>query len=181
MEFIGQLEDVNIDFSKGTVITFTTKSTNANTLNEYLKLKDKELKVSFSQKKNKRSLDANACLWFCLNRIAVALNTDKWLIYLQMLKRYGKFTYICVKPNVVDKVKEQWRECEVIGETTINGQKAVQLLCYFGSSTYDTKEFSTLLNGVISEMEEMGLDTPTSEDVRAMIKKLEKERGKNNE
>jgi hypothetical protein len=71
-------------------------------------------------------------------------------------------------------VRAQWRECEVIGEVNINGQKAVQMLCYFGSSTYDTKEFGRLLDGVISEMQEMGLETPASEDMRRALEQWEK-------
>jgi hypothetical protein len=80
-----------------------------------------------------------------------------------------------VKPNVVDAMKAQWRECEVIGEVDINGQKAVQLLCYFGSSTYDTKEFSTLLEGVISEMAEMGLNLPPSQEMERALEQWEKQ------
>jgi hypothetical protein len=52
------------------------------------------------------------------------------------------------------------------------------MLCYFGSSTYDSKEFSILLNGVISEMEEMGLATPKSEEVERMLIQWEKSCGK---
>ena len=84
------------------------------------------------------------------------------------------YTYICVKPNVVEAVKAQWRECEEIGTININGQEAVQLLCYFGSSTYDSKEMSVLIDGVISEMEEMGLETPESREVKRAIEEYEK-------
>ena len=138
-------------------------------------IKDCEkLSIRAVKYREKRSLDANALLWACLGNIADALRADKWEIYLRMLKRYGKYTHICVKPNVVDAVRAQWRECEVIGEVNINGQKAVQMLCYFGSSTYDTKEFSRLLDGVISEMQEMGLETPASEDMRRALEQWEK-------
>lgn len=132
------------------------------------------LDIEIKKHRERRSLDANALLWACLGEIAAALRADKWDIYLQMLRRYGKYTYIVVKKSVVDKVKEQWRECEVVGEITVNGQKAVQMLCYFGSSTYDTKEFSVLLDGVISEMQEMGLETPADRDVRESLEGLEK-------
>ena len=135
------------------------------------------LDIKANKHRQKRSLDANALLWLCLGRIATALQADKWSIYLQMLKRYGKFTYICVKPNVAEAVKMQWRESEVIGEISINGQTAVQMLCYFGSSTYNTKEFSVLLEGVISEMQEMRLETPTSEDMRRALEQWEKNNG----
>lgn len=144
----------------------------------YLLEQDSDRLFDLSEHKQKRSLNANALLWHCLGEIANTLNTDKWEIYLQMLKRYGKYTYICVKPNVVDSVKKQWRECEVLGDIEINGQKAVQMLCYFGSSTYDSKEFSSLLNGVISEMEEMGLATPESEELERIMEQWAKNYGK---
>jgi len=169
MEFTGQIQNVSRDWQSGQYqITFTVNEAGA--INEVNNIKDCEkLNIRAVKYRNRRSLDANALLWLCLGRLADALRTDKWEVYLQMLKRYGKFTYICVKQNVVDSVKAQWRECEVIGEVNINGQEAVQMLCYFGSSTFDTKEFSILLDGVISEMKEMGLETPTSKDMERAL------------
>ena len=73
--------------------------------------------------------------------------------------RYGIFTHVVVKPNVVERVKAEWRTVRELGEVTINGQTGVQLQCYFGSHSYDSKEFSVLLNGVISEAKEIGVDT----------------------
>ena len=128
-----------------------------------------KLSIEIKKYRKKRSLDANGLLWHCIGEIASVLRTDKWERYLQMLKRYGKYTYICVKPAVVEAVKAQWRECEEIGKININGTEAVQMLCYFGSSTYDTKEFSVLLDGVISEMREIGLQPPTSEDMKRAL------------
>lgn len=144
------------------------------TIEKYI---DKDLDVTIKLYKEKRSLNANALLWDCLGKIAVALRTDKWNVYLMMLKRYGKYTYICVKPNVVEAVKAQWRECEEIGEININGEKAVQLLCYFGSSTYDSKEFSVLLDGVISEMKGIGLETPSEREFDMVIESWKKSNG----
>lgn len=151
---------------------------NAKQIISFLIDQDKGKLFDITEHKQKRSLNANALLWHCLGEIANALNTDKWEVYLQMLKRYGKYTYICVKPSVVESVKKQWRECEVLGDIEINGQKAVQMLCYFGSSTYDSKEFSVLLNGVISEMEEMGLATPESEELERIMEQWAKNYGK---
>lgn len=128
-----------------------------------------KLSIEIKKYRKKRSLDANGLLWHCIGEIASVLRTDKWDIYLQMLKRYGKYTYICVKPAVVEAVKANWRESEVIGEIDINGTKAVQMLCYFGSSTYDSKEFSILLDGVISEMRELGIQPPPTEDMKRAL------------
>ena len=174
MKFVCKLESMSVDWQdKVGNITFVTDD---KSIFEALEsLKNDLLDVTVAKHRGKRSVDANALLWKCLGDIAAALRTDKWDVYLQMLKRYGKYTYICVKPSVVAAVKSQWRESEVIGDIKINGSDAVQMLCYFGSSTYNTQEFSVLLDGVISEMEEMGLETPCSEDMRRAIERLEKQ------
>ena len=174
MRFTGKLLSVNRDWRTGEYnIVFSVNEESA--LPEIEKIQNLEkLSIEAKQYRAKRSLDANALLWACLSEIAVALRTDKWDIYLTMLKRYGKYTYICVKPNIVEAVKAQWRECEEIGTININGQEAVQLLCYFGSSTYDTKEMSVLIDGVISEMKEIGLQTPESKEVRRAMEEYEK-------
>ena len=174
MECTGRLHSVNRDWKTGKIIIgFELNEEPTEAINDIASCE--KLSITAKKYRQKRSLDANALLWLCLGRIAEALRTDKWEVYLQMLKRYGKFTYICVKPNVVDAVKAQWRECEVIGNVNINGQEAVQMLCYFGSSTYDTKEMSVLIDGVISEMKEMGLQLPTSEDMRRALELWEKQ------
>jgi hypothetical protein len=145
----------------------------------WLLSQEREKQFDVNPHREKRSRSANALLWACLGEIAAALRTDKWEVYLQMLKRYGKYTYICVKPNVVEAVRKQWRECEEIGHVNINGQDSVQMLCYFGSSTMDSKEFSVLLDGVISEMKEMGLDTPGQKELDRALKEMEERDGKN--
>ena len=115
MEFTGRLSNVS----------------NA-AISEIDKIKDCEkLSIKAVKHRERRSIDANGLLWLCLGRIAEALRTDKWEVYLQMLKRYGQYTYICVKPKMVESVKAQWRECEVVGNVDINGQEAVQMLCYY--------------------------------------------------
>ena len=138
---------------------------------KYLLDQDSTKEWDLSEHKEKRSLDANGLLWACLQEIAQAIRSDKWSVYLQMLKRYGKFDYVIVKKKAVEAMKRQWRELEEVGEIDIHGQTAVQLLCYYGSSTYDRKEFSVLLDGVISEMKEIGLTPPPDRQTRELLEK----------
>ena len=177
MNIKGKFYGVSRDVDGHLIVSFRVYE-EKKALSELDAIKDEgTLEIEAKKPRPNRSLNANALLWKCLGDIASALHTDKWEVYLMMLKRYGKFTYICVRPSVVDAVKAQWRECEEVGEVNVNGQKAVQLLCYFGSSTYDSKEFSTLLDGVVSEMAEMGLETPMSSDMRRCLEQWEKQHG----
>lgn len=137
-------------------------------------LDGKTLDIELKEHKEHRSKDANALLWSCIGQIAKAVKQDPWGVYLALLKRYGKFTYIVAKPEAVEAIKKQWRETEVIGDIDIHGAKGIQLLCYYGSSTYNTAEMSALIDGTISELEEMGLQRPPSAGVRRALEEWEK-------
>ena len=145
---------------------------------EVLKLKEvvgkgKELNVEIKQHRKKRSLDANSYLWVILNEMAIALKANKDDVYLEMLSRYGVFTHIVVKADVVERVKNEWKLTKEIGEVVINDKTGIQLQCYFGSSTYNSKEFSTLLEGVIYEAKELNIETITPREKEELLRKWE--------
>lgn len=134
-------------------------------ITEIEKYKDKDLTVEIKQYRKMRSNDANAMLWACLSEIAEAFGGDKWDYYLQALRKYGQYTLVEMDKEAVPKFRMMYRECEVIGER----DGMVQLMCYYGSSTYNTKEFSVLLDGVIDDMKQAGLEVPPSEEMRRAL------------
>lgn len=168
MESKGYLENAQRDLRTGKWrMTFLTDEMPVEDLSG-------DLRISVKKWKDKRSLNANALLWKMLGDIARELQTDKWDVYLQMLKRYGKFTYVLVHPKAVEALKNTWRETEIVGDVDVNGVKAVQVLCYYGTSQMDSGEFSKLIDGVKSEMVEMGIEPPCSEDLRRAIENYER-------
>lgn len=167
MDFVGELKDITRSFDGKTVISYEIDGITHEQADRLASMG--KARITLKKHRNRRSLDANALLWACIGQIAEVLQADKWDVYLQMLKRYGQYTYVVVKPNVVDEFREQWRETEIVGEINVNGRKAIQMLCYFGSSTYNSKEFSVLIDGVLSEMDDMGLDKPLPSDIRRAI------------
>ena len=56
-----------------------------------------------------------------------------------------------------------------LGEVTVNGQTGKQLQCYFGSSTYNTLEFSRLLDGTINDAKEIGINLISDADMALML------------
>ena len=93
MNFTGRLTGISRDFE-------TSKPVLQLAVNESLygidDLKDKDLSIKIVRKTRKRSLDANALMWHCIGEIAKSLNPprDKWEIYLESLRKYGKYTYV---------------------------------------------------------------------------------------
>lgn len=174
METTGAITSLSMSFpARKAVISFEI----AASPEECEKYRGQALDITFEKHREHRSNNANRLLWECIGRIARETGRDKWTEYLDLLRDYGRYTYIAVKPNMVDAVKRQWRECEEIGEITINGEKAVQLLCYFGSSTYNSKEFAALLDGTIQQMKTLGIDVPPTGQVWKALKAWEQEHG----
>ena len=168
MEFTGKLQTVSRDWKTGQWnITFSMNEASA--INEVNNIQSCEkLSIKAVKHRNKRSLDANAYCWVILQKIAEVLHQDKWNVYLEMLGKYGVFTHIIVKPNVVDKVKEEWRTVKELGEVSVNGMTGIQLQCYFGSSTYNTKEMSVLIDGIVYEAKELGIETLPPDELERM-------------
>ncbi|MDL2235295.1 hypothetical protein LJC07_03975 [Christensenellaceae bacterium OttesenSCG-928-L17] len=130
---------------------------------------NKTLRVDAKQWREKRSLDANAYAWVLFGKIAEVLNTSKDDVYLIMLERYGVYTHVIVQPKAVERVKEEWRTVIELGEVTVNGKSGVQLQCFYGSSTFDTKEMSRLIDGTVNEAKQLGIETLPPTELAAMI------------
>lgn len=180
MDCIGKLISVTQEWMTGkTRLLFEIDDNPTEEFNELMHTE--RLTITAKKWRQKRSLDANAMLWSCLGGIAHKTGRSAWDEYLDALKKYGQFTYVIVKENAVEAVKRNWRECQVVGDINVNGTKAVQMLCFYGSSTYNSKEFSILLNGVISDMKDLGLQPPPTREMRMVLERLEKRDSKTND
>lgn len=158
--------EIGYDFKGQGKITFLCPNEKLNAIND---LKDeKDYILTIKEYKKKRSLDSNAYAWLLMGELAKVLKTDNWSVYLNMLERYGVYTFIVVKPAVVERVKSEWRLVKELGEVTINGVKGIQLQCFFGSHTYNTGEMARLIDGIVSECKEVGIDTRTPEEIAVM-------------
>lgn len=165
MDFIGNIKNINIE-NRNLFITLST--TNFSIEEKLQKIKDKELAITIKKRAQKRSLDANAYAWFLMEEIGKATNKSKDEVYIEMLGRYGVFTHIVVKPNVVERIEEEWRLVRNLGNVTINGKAGVQLQCYFGSSTYTTEEMSRFIDGIITECKDLGIELLSDEEINSM-------------
>lgn len=136
---------------------------------ELAALKGERCDIGIERHRKNRSKDANAYMWACIGMIADKLTADKWSIYLEMLKRYGKFTHIVIRKEAYESFVKSWRECEIVSEKEIKGEWWLGVNAYYGSHLYNTKEFSSLLDGIISEVKELGLTPPPTEDIKRFM------------
>lgn len=168
MKLKGKINNVSFNIKGEPILSLDIYEKNT-LLREYGTLIGVEIcDIEIKKHRNKRSLNANAYCWVLLQKLAEALDTSKDEMYLTMLERYGQFTHIVVKPNVVQKVKDEWRTVKELGKIEVNGKEGIQLQCYFGSSTYDTEEMAKFINGIVGECHLLGIETMTPDELEAI-------------
>ncbi len=124
-----------------------------------------------SKRKKHRSLDANGALWLLCTKIAETLNTSKESVYHQMLVRYGVYEHMVVTEKAYQRLldKSPFKVLVKVDEIKINDKTSIHVQGYYGSSSYDSKEFSVLLDGVINEASDLGIEFISMEDKLRMI------------
>lgn len=149
------------------------------------KIKDKLLRITVKLWRDKRSLDANSYYWVLLSRLAEAVGISKPRAHNLMLRKYGKNLVIdsqiafLVIPDT-EEAEETALEAESFHirptSQVKQGKDGKMYRTYTvlaGSSTYDTKEMSELINGLVSECKEQGIETLTPDELARMMKDYE--------
>ena len=130
--------------------------------------KDKQYDVEIKVHREKRSLNANSYCWKLCTEIASAINSDKDSVYLLMLKRYGVSDLVAMLNKI--NIEDYFKYYDVESRT----EKYTWYKIYKGSSKYDTKEMSVLLNGIVSECKEMGIPTKEDLEINSLIDEWKK-------
>jgi hypothetical protein len=118
--------------------------------------KFKEGNYEIERKRKKRSTDANALCWKLCTEIANVLRTSKESVYIDMLKWYGQSDIVSVLSSV--DVKGYFKYFDIQGKGYVKDKEFTHYKVYKGSSEYDTREMSILLDGIIEEAKALDID-----------------------
>ena len=137
---------------------------------------DIEIKRHFKR----RSLDANAYCWVLIDKIAEKTGEKKSDVYRHAIKEIGGVSdTICVKDKAVDRLREGWEKNGIGWQTDTMKSKlegCTNVILYYGSSVYDSKQMGQLIDSLIQEAEGLGIPTITDEQAQQMLGKWEKKR-----
>ena len=124
---------------------------------QWLWQQDRDKIFEIKEHREKRSLTANAYAWVLIGKIADAMRASKDEIYLKMLKRYGQSEMVSVVSSI--DVRGYFKYFEPVGTATLQGKEFTHYRVFKGSSEYDSKEMAVLIDGIISEAEELNIQT----------------------
>ncbi len=137
-------------------------------INEIFNLdKDTIYDVKIAKHREKRSLNANAYAWFLITKIADVMNKSKEEVYFEMLVSYGQSEMVSVLSSI--DVSGYFKYYKVAGNSVLNNKEFTHYKVYKGSSEYNTKEMSTLLNGVVEEAKNLDIKTKEDYEIERLI------------
>ena len=160
------------------------------TITSYTKQKPIELEklqtensidVEAKKHREKRSLNANAYCWVLCDKIAKEISKDgtivtKEKIYKDAILQIGTFEPMIIEEKAYDNFKRIWEKQGLgflIQEVT-RKDKCVKVHCYYGSSTYDTKEMSLLIDLLVGLATSLGIETKPQEEIDSLLKEWDK-------
>lgn len=122
--------------------------------------------------RKKRSLDANAYFWQLCDKIAKSINITKEAVYWHVIREVGVFDTLAFPGEDAEKAdaamerfKANWRQ-NGLGWLTLTVDKEKRIVqAYYGSSRYDTKQMSILIDRTVQIAKEMGIETLTPEEL----------------
>ena len=131
------------------------------------KLYDAELKIH----RERRSLDANAYLWVLCQKIAeVVRNVTKEDVYRDAVKHAGVFDFFSFSDEAAETFIHRWcgHGLGWFAEPVKSFGGRTQVMVYYGSSVYDSKEMSVLLEYVANQAKDLEIETATPEELERM-------------
>lgn len=175
MQTTGIITDINIDYetqkSKISLLLDTKELVSI----EQLK-KENRLNIELKKWYKKRSLDANAYCWVLCDQIAKELSKDgvivtKEQVYKDSISQVGTFQPMIVEEKAFEDFKRIW-EKQGLGylvKEVSRKDKCVKVFCYYGSSSYNTKEMSLLIENIVELAKSLNLETKSKAEIDSLL------------
>jgi len=155
-------------------------------LNEYT---DKPHTCEVKEKSELRSKNANDYLWVLCTAIAVELSKESPIskedVYRKNVREGDCYFPIPVKDEAVEGFKRIWARKgrnkdksigwfaeEAYKSPTLDGYTTMH--AYYGSSEYDTKQMSRLIDRIACEAQALGIETRTPAEVNSLMNEWDK-------
>lgn len=175
MQTTGQITDINIDYKTQKSKISLLLDTNELDIIEQLKNEDK-LNIELKKWYKKRSLDANAYCWVLCDMIAKEISKDGTIItkediYKDAINNVGVFEPFIVQKSTFDNFKRIW-EKQGLGflvQEVARKDSCVKVHCYYGSSTYNSKEMSLLIELLVQEAKTLNLETKSQKEIDSLL------------
>lgn len=119
--------------------------------------------MEVKQHRERRSLDANAYAWVLIGKLAEHYDVPPEDVYRQEIHNVGPYEVIPVREDAAERWPAIWGGggtgflCDDMGPSKIPGYRNFR--CWYGSHVYDTKQMSRLIDAIVRDCKDAGIET----------------------
>nr|DAY39451.1 MAG TPA: NinB protein [Caudoviricetes sp.] len=150
----------------------------ANKLITYLIEQTKDKQFELKEYKEKRSLNANAYCWVLCDKIAKELSkegtvTTKEIVYKDAITQIGSFEPMIIEEKAFENFERIWSRQGLgfIVQEVSRKDKCIRVNCYYGSSTYNTKEMSLLIQLLVDLAKSLNIETKPEYEIKSLLER----------
>ena len=171
MKIKGRLIEIGFSLGGNPRLTIETKDKNT-LLTGFDELHEHEVVVEVKRYSPRRSLDANGFYWLLCGKLAEKTGVGTAEIYRNHVRNIGgNYEVYCGKTEAVEKLIKAWEKNGLgwIAETTPSKlEGCTNAILYYGSSTYDSRQMSRLIDQMVQDCKEQGIQTETPAEIARM-------------
>ena len=179
MQTTGIITDINIDYETRKSKISLLVDTRELEVVEELK-KENKLDIELKKHRKKRSNNANRYFWNLLTEYCEEKEINTIEEYKERVKRLGIFRISRVETKDVETYKKSWENwgtawfCEVYDTEYLGNVEFKILHLYYGSSSFNTKQMSRLINDLVEDCKDVGIETKTPEEINSLLERWDK-------
>lgn len=174
MTSTGTIKNISIDYiSNKPQITLTLDKREC--LNSIEELKEDKLSIEIKKYRKKRSLNANNYFWKLLQELCEMAEINTVEEYKRRVKELGIFRRFKIEKDNVNTFEKMWSaqgiawfsevsDIEIIGNTEFKIINA-----YYGSSSFNSKQMSRLINELVEDCKIYGIETKPQEEINSLL------------
>lgn len=132
-----------------------------------------KLSINICKHRKKRSLNANSYCWKLIGDLSEKLKIPKEEIYRKYIREMGVYRRVEIDEKAVDTLIHVWGLngigwiAEKVDFAEMKG--FVSVFLYYGSSSYNTKQMSRLIDAIVTDCKEQGIETKTPQEIARLI------------
>lgn len=169
-DFEGRLRDLTRNMDGTWNVTVTVKQDPRSMADE---LRDKDIDVTIKRHRARRSLDANAYAWVLIGKIAEVMRISKTEVYQAAIRDIGGVSdIVCVQEKAAEALRKGWEQHGIGWMTAALPSRiagCVNVVLYYGSSTYDTRQMSLLIDHLVEDARNLGIETMSPRELEALL------------
>ena len=131
--------------------------------------KNEEIEV----KRKKRSKNANSYYWSLLQKLCEEMNIDVIEEYRKRVKELGIFQTFVLDTKNTPTFEFLWNSRGVawFTEKVEENEEKTTLNAYYGSSSFNSKQFSRLLDNLVQDCHSVGIQTLEDIEIEELIRR----------